>query len=121
MSSSAHGRWGIGAVVALTVALALGAAGTEQGASIARGAGAHATVAIKGFEFKPFKVTVSRGAKVTFVNRDSAAHRPAKKGGFDAGRIASGKAASVKLTKPGTYKYICTIHPFMRGKIVVTG
>jgi plastocyanin len=114
-------RWRMPALVALLASAALvasqaAAAGGEPAASSSE---AHATARISEFKFKPFKLTVARGAEVRWVNHDSTAHEPSKAGSFDTGPIAPGKAESVRFTKPGTYRYICAIHPFMHGKIIV--
>lgn len=107
------------AVLLAGAALVAGQTATADSQPIAHSSAAHATVRISNFKFKPFELTVGRGATVTFANRDSTAHEPAKAGSFDTGRIAPGKARSVRFTKSGTYRYICTLHPFMHGKIVV--
>ena len=108
-------RFSIG-VAALAVALVLVAVAGGSGASAS---GAHAQVTMKELEVRPFKLTVARGTEVVFANRDSSTHEPAKKGTFDTGRIKPGHSKSVRFNKRGTYSYICTIHPFMHGKIVV--
>jgi plastocyanin len=108
-------------VATLASALVLLAAGIASAGSLggASASEAHAKVTIKEFEFKPFKLTVPRGAEVTFANRDSTTHEPSKQGTFDTGRIKPGHSESVRFNKRGTYNYICSIHPFMHGKIVV--
>ena len=42
-------------------------------------------------------------------------------GAFDTGLIKGGRSAVVSLDKPGTYKFICTPHPWMKGTLIVTG
>ncbi|GAA2678916.1 MULTISPECIES: cupredoxin family copper-binding protein [Streptomyces violaceoruber group] len=79
-------------------------------------------VTIKDFTFEPASLTVSPGAKVTVVNKDSTTHTlTASKGGsFDTGDIAPGKSAT--FTAPSTagdFPYACTIHPFMKGTLTV--
>ncbi|MFF4472220.1 cupredoxin family copper-binding protein [Streptomyces sp. NPDC001599] len=79
-------------------------------------------VTIKDFKFQPASLTVSPGAKVTVVNKDSTTHTvTASKGGsFDTGDIAPGKSAT--FTAPSTagdFPYTCTIHPFMKGTLTV--
>jgi plastocyanin len=39
---------------------------------------------------------------------------------INSGNLSHGQSYSVTLTKPGTYQYICTIHPNMKGTITVT-
>ena len=77
----------------------------------------------KDIAFNPAKVTIRRGGTVTFRWADgdsphnviAAAARPARP------RLATRKAgsAAVRLTRRGTYRFICTIHPGMAGRIVV--
>jgi plastocyanin len=38
---------------------------------------------------------------------------------FDTGSIIPGEAGKLTTPKPGRYAYHCTIHPFMRGTLVV--
>jgi plastocyanin len=38
---------------------------------------------------------------------------------FDTGEIDSGQTGSLTFSRPGTYRYHCTPHPFMKGEIVV--
>ena len=40
-------------------------------------------------------------------------------GTIDSGAMAQGSLFSHTFTTPGTYPYICTIHPFMHGTVVV--
>ncbi|MFJ5919222.1 cupredoxin family copper-binding protein [Streptomyces ardesiacus] len=85
-------------------------------------ASAGTQVTIKDFTFQPASLTVSPGAKVTVVNKDSTTHSlTASKGGsFDTGDIAPGRSAT--FTAPSTagdFPYTCTIHPFMKGTLTV--
>lgn len=117
---SGRRRFAIG-VAMLAAALLLAAAGIASagGRGGASASKAHAKVKMVEFKFRPFKLTVPRGTEVDFVNRDSTTHEPAKKGTFDTGPIKPGHSESVRFNKRGTYSYVCTIHPFMHGKIVV--
>lgn len=80
---------------------------------------ATARVAIKDFSYRPRTLRIRRGTRVVFVNRDRAPHTATKRGSFDTGRLRKGGKATVRFKRRGSYAYICTIHPFMRGKIVV--
>jgi heme/copper-type cytochrome/quinol oxidase subunit 2 len=42
-------------------------------------------------------------------------------GAFDTGLIKHERSAIVVVNKPGTYKFICTPHPWMKGTLVVSG
>ena len=76
------------------------------------------SVAISGFAFAPASLTINVGDRVTWRNSDSVTHT-ATAGAFDTGDIDPGTSASVRFTKPGTYRYICTPHPSMKGTIRV--
>ena len=78
-----------------------------------------ATVSIAHFKFQPATVTIPRGSKVRFSNASGTAHTATRKGSFDTGRIKPGKSASVTFSREGTFPFHCTIHPFMKGKVVV--
>jgi amicyanin len=78
-------------------------------------------VKISNFKFGPRTLTVKVGTKVTWTNKDLVAHSV----NFASGKINSktldqNAKFSHTFTTPGTYPYICAIHPFMHGTIVVT-
>jgi plastocyanin len=106
-----------GALVVATWAPDAGA-GAKRGDRVPRAAKA-VRVAMKGFSFRPRKVTVRRGAKVVFTNRDSARHNAVRRGSFKTPILRRGRSAAVRFKRRGVYGYICTLHPFMRGKVVV--
>jgi plastocyanin len=83
------------------------------------GAGAGA-VTIDSFKFVPASLTVSQDT-ITVTNHDSTAHTTTADDGksFDTGDIGPGSSATIRLSKPGTYKYHCNIHAFMHGTFVV--
>jgi plastocyanin len=82
--------------------------------------GGTGSVAIDDFKFMPASLTVSQGARTTVANRDSTAHTMTADDGssFDTGDIAPGSSATVTVSKRGTFKYHCSIHPFMHGTLV---
>jgi amicyanin len=78
-------------------------------------------VKISNFKFGPRTLTVKVGTRVTWTNNDAIAHSV----NFAAGNINSkalgqGAKFSHTFAAAGTYPYICDIHPFMHGTIVVT-
>ena len=77
------------------------------------------TVTIKDFAFTPQVLTVKAGTTVTWTNEDSASHTITSAGFFDSGTIATGQTFSKTFDQPGTYNYACSIHPSMKGKIIV--
>ena len=68
----------------------------------------------------PQSVTVSAGARVTWTNTDGTAHTvTADKGQFSSDELSSNDTFAFSFTAPGTYSYHCSIHPFMKGTIVL--
>lgn len=106
-------------VVSLVLAVALIAAQVAPAAA----PGAHAsrvkTVDISNFEFHPKTLSVGKGSRVAFSNSSGTAHTATDAGAFDTGRIKPGRSVTVRFQQKGTFRYHCTIHPFMHGKIVV--
>lgn len=77
-------------------------------------------VAIRDFAFSPRTVEIRVGDTVTWTNGDSVAHTAtAQNGSFDTGLMADGASRSIRFTSAGTYRYLCTPHPEMRGTVVV--
>ncbi|MFI6725968.1 cupredoxin domain-containing protein [Streptomyces atratus] len=81
-----------------------------------------ALITIKDFAFKPARLTVAPGTPVTVVNEDAARHTVTATGSkaFDTGDVAAGQTVTFTApAKAGTYPYICTIHPYMKGSLTV--
>jgi plastocyanin len=78
-------------------------------------------IAISNFMFEPMSLTVAPGAKVSVTNKDSATHTlTATNGQFNTGDVAQNQTKTFTApTKPGTYHYICNIHQYMMGTIIV--
>ncbi len=78
---------------------------------------------IENFTFNPADLQVRPGAKVTVINRDSTSHTVTATGdkAFDTGTIRGGATATFTApSTPGSYAYLCTIHPNMKGTLTVT-
>ena len=56
---------------------------------------------------------------MTWENRDPFPHTVTDAGTFDSGSIPAGGHFRYVANKPGTYDYICTLHPNMKGRLVV--
>ena len=90
----------------------------------ARRSGAHkassTSVTIQDFFFSPGTVTVDVGDTVTWRNSGQAPHNAtASDGSFKTPDLNNGQSGSHTFSSPGTFSYICTIHPFMRGTVRV--
>ena len=79
-----------------------------------------AVVMAKDFMFSPTSVQVKAGSTVTWTNNDDEPHTVVSDAGlFRSGALDTNESFSVKFDKPGTYHYVCSIHPRMVGTIVV--
>jgi len=78
------------------------------------------TVTIDGFEFHPPEVTVGKGDVVVWVNKDPVPHTATAKGAaLDSGSIAASGSFRFTATREGRFDYVCTLHPTMKGVLVV--
>jgi plastocyanin len=83
-------------------------------------AAASTTVTIKDFDFTPAAITVNVGDTVTWTNDGPTAHSAtASNGSFDTGIYGAGESRSHTFDQAGTFAYICTPHPFMKGTVTV--
>lgn len=78
-----------------------------------------AAVDIKQFKFGPPEIHVAVGGTVTWTNSDNQKHTATSSGNFDAGAIEPGASASKTFGTAGSFAYICSFHPFMKGTVVV--
>ncbi len=71
--------------------------------------------------FSPASFPAKVGQSVTWSNGDASTHTvTASDNSWDSGNRAAGDTYSHTFTAPGTYSYYCTIHPWMKGTVVVT-
>ena len=90
------------------------------------------TVAIYDFYFEPSQLIVEPGTTVQWVNEGTTQHTvlaTSPAGAFRSGTLHPGesfthtfpqrfpKASPDRTTKPGTYEYLCEIHPGMRASV----
>jgi YVTN family beta-propeller protein len=82
---------------------------------------AETSVSIAKFAFVPANISISAGQSITWTNNDPVAHTTTSDSpGWDSKALSPGANFSTTLTTPGTYAYHCSIHPFIRGTVVVT-
>jgi plastocyanin len=113
-------------VLVLAGALLLAACSSSGGGSGSSGSSAGATTATKSvtisnFMFSPMTASVAPGSTVSVTNKDSVTHTLTATGGqFNTGNIGPGQTKTFTApSKAGTYSYICNIHQYMMGTIVV--
>ena len=110
-------------VTTMALLLTLGATGVvaAAGASTPAASPTVSKVVIKGYKFVPSKFTVAAGTPVAVKNKDGATHDlAAVTGAFKTKYIEGGKSGKFTVKKPGTYKFVCTLHTYMTGKITAT-
>lgn len=75
---------------------------------------------MRNLAFVPARIEIEAGTTVEWTNNDPLAHTvTAVDRSFDSGMIQSGQTWRHTFTRPGTYDYTCTPHPFMKGTVVV--
>lgn len=83
------------------------------------GPGASHTVTIEGMQFHPPQLTVHRGDRIVWVNKDLFPHTVTSARAFDSGSIAANASWSYLANQSGAYAYSCSFHPTMQGRITV--
>ena len=100
-----------------TALLVLVACGASSSAAAPRTAG----VSIKGFDYSPRRLVVSRGTEVTWTDRDSTNHtvtfRDHRVHSID--NLHAGERRTVRFTRRGRFRYVCEFHPNMHGVVIV--
>ena len=82
-------------------------------------AGANAA-RIRGFAFRPQTIRVKAGATVKWTNDDAAKHTvSATSGSFSSRELAKGQTYARRFPRAGTFRYLCALHPAMKGAVVV--
>ena len=77
-------------------------------------------VKIDNFSFGPPELKVSVGTTVTWTNRDDIPHTAVSTDKtFKSKVLCTDDKFSFKFDEPGAYEYHCSIHPKMRGKVIV--
>ncbi len=96
---------------------------TSPGAPAEKPAGSKGknTVVMKDIEFKPKEITVKVGTPVTWVNEESIEHDTVSETGeWKSDLFGQGGSYRYMPDKPGTFKYVCSVHPGMEGTLTVT-
>ena len=90
-------------------------------APVPGGSASPETIAIVDFDYDPASRSVPVGTTVRWVNEGEIPHTvTSEAGGFDSGLIVAGAESVRTFAEPGTFDYLCTLHPEMTGTITVT-
>jgi plastocyanin len=99
-------------IAATTLALVLAAPASS----------ATATVQIKRTGFVPRSVTINQDDSVTWTNTDTITHQVvANSGAYASPILAPGKSWTRKFPRGGTFRYHDSLHPALKGTVVVRG
>ena len=82
-------------------------------------AGEVARVKISDLAFSPAEITVKAGDTVEWVNDDFVDHTATATGGDWDVMIVAEQSARQQMSKAGTIKYFCRVHPDMTGTVHV--
>ncbi|HEX5461611.1 MAG TPA: cupredoxin domain-containing protein [Steroidobacteraceae bacterium] len=94
---------------------------SAQTASAATSA-THPGIVISHYSFQPGALTVTKGSTVTWINKDDDVHTIKSTDGpeaFSSPALDNGNRFGFTFHRAGTYHYVCSVHPYMRGVIVV--
>ncbi|MFF4838281.1 plastocyanin/azurin family copper-binding protein [Streptomyces sp. NPDC001315] len=79
-------------------------------------------VVMSNYAFSPRSLTITAGDTVTWVNQDQAPHDVKTTSGpesIHSPLLSKGGSWSHTFTTPGSYGYVCTVHPGMSAQLVV--
>jgi plastocyanin len=127
------GTWAAPMLFVVGAAVALSGCGSQAATPAPAGAAANVTpdaaaavpvgegtISIKDFMFSPASITVSAGTTVRWKNLDGEPHTVTGiEEPFRSGALDQNDAFSFKFSRPGTYRYVCSIHPQMVGTVTV--
>src|SRR5213593_3136032 len=78
------------------------------------------TLTIKNFAFSPNCFSVASGSTISVANGDARAHNFTVRDTNVAVPLPGGGTGQATAPAPGTYDFLCTLHPGMKGTIIVT-
>jgi plastocyanin len=115
-SRNIRARLCAGVLLALMNAGVVGAAAEPSAAAAPQ----DSSVAIHNFMFSPMALAVAVGTRVSWKNFDGEPHTIRSiDDTFRSGALDQNDTFSYTFDKPGTYRYVCSIHPQMVASIVV--
>jgi plastocyanin len=83
-------------------------------------AGAVVEIQVSDTSFSPGDVTISAGDTITVTNVGQLEHSwTSGQAGLDSGILGPGESYTFTFEAPGTFAYLCTVHPTMTGTVTV--
>lgn len=127
-----HGCRGVASVAVLATLMLAGCGTGSDLSTSSRSTATHSAAAstgtvsivMKSLAFSPGTVGARVGDRVKWLNEDEAPHNVTYVSGpsFRSSKpqMRIGDRFSIRLTQPGEIRYVCTLHSWMHGTIVVT-
>jgi plastocyanin len=95
------------------------ATGCGAGEHLGKPVATNEVVLPKSYKFEPAAIVIKAGTSVTWRNEDNFSHSVKVEGQEDH-QLGRGKRVTIRFAKPGTYRYVCTLHSHdMRGEVIV--
>lgn len=118
--SISEGRGNMRRIVGLLVALGLTLTPTVSGTAVPI-QGATVRVRMVDNAFRPRTIEVERGTRVRWVNAGDNVHTTtSNRGIWDSGLLDPGETFSRVFRRSGTFRYHCSVHTSMTGRIIVS-
>ena len=76
-------------------------------------------IIIDNFAFNPSELTINSGTTLTWKNNHDVVHTIVSQNLFESKTLNKEDEFTFTFNTPGEYNYYCSIHPSMRGKIIV--
>lgn len=70
------------------------------------------------FAFRPQRLQIKRGQAVRWTNTGQTAHTVKGPGFFTTRALDPGQSYSFRFARPGTYRYLCTLHPTLMTAVI---
>ena len=96
--------------------------GGQVAAAATAASAAKSSITITNYSFHPATLTVKKDTVVTWFNKDDDVHTIKSTDGpeaFSSPALDNGNQFGFTFHHAGTYHYICSVHPYMHGVIVV--
>lgn len=78
------------------------------------------TVSIQNMAFYPAVIKVKKGSSVTWMQNDRMTHDVVSSDRlFKSQRLRQGQSFTQTFDQPGVYNYYCSLHPSMKGQVIV--
>ena len=90
----------------------------EQSARLTTQAIKAQKISIENFTFTPQQLTIPVGTMVIWTNNDTVLHDVTFEK-FGSKKLSNGETFNHIFAAKGTYSYVCTIHPSMKGEVIV--